>query len=178
MRKQNAFKWFVVFVLSIQTLFLNSPIYAEASAPTVSELTPSSVPTNYTKPINVTRIYTVDFQLQPYHNLLTTPDEIVVNGSNIEGLEIKINARTYSVSGIAKDKDGNLLANERIHIFSPSTSGWGGRPTTNPDGTFTVKGLPNGTYLLKFGQNPSDPIAQGEVTINNGDVQGLVIQGI
>jgi hypothetical protein len=98
MRKQNAFKWFVVFVLSIQTLFLNSPIYAEASAPTVSELTPSSVPTNYTKPIKVTRIYTVDFQLQPYHNLLTTPDEIVVNGSNIEGLEIKINARTYSVS--------------------------------------------------------------------------------
>jgi TolA-binding protein len=123
-------------------------------------------------------IYSVNFQLQPYHNLLTTPDEIVVNGSNIDGLEIKINAPTYSVSGIAKDKDGNLLTNERIHIFSPSTSGWGGRPTTNPDGTFTVKGLPNGTYLLKFGQNPSDPIAQGEVTINNGSVEGIVIQGI
>jgi hypothetical protein len=121
--------------------------------------------------------YKIEFGIEPYQSLLATSDEVVVNGSNIEGLEIKLNAPTYSASGKAVDKNGKPVANQVIHFYNPFNSGWGGFGglTTNSDGTFLVTGLPNGTYLLKFGNDAHNPLAQGQVTIKNGDVAGIEI---
>ncbi|WP_442596759.1 hypothetical protein [Neobacillus sp. D3-1R] len=126
--------------------------------------------------------YKIRFWIEPYQSLLISEDEIVISGSNIEELELKISEPTFTASGVALGSNGSPLGNQRIHIFDPNNTGWGGyieggRPKTDSDGSFSVTGLPNGTYRFNVGYDWKNPLATGVITINNGNAEGIILKG-
>ncbi len=93
------------------------------------------------------------------------------------------NLYAYEVSGVATNSEtGDPLPDFDILLTYPA-GGIAGSATTQPDGSFTIMNIPDGTYDLEFYTYP-DPIIingdyfmsasyDGQVIVNGGNVTGI-----
>lgn len=116
--------------------------------------------------------YHVRFYSPVYENVRDSADQIVVSQSN-DDLKITLSVPTYSVSGMAYQFDGTPYSNESIHLQDSYGASWSTDITTAEDGSFVIHGLPDGTYKLG---DDYDPLASGEVTVEGGDVTGVMVR--
>jgi peptidoglycan hydrolase CwlO-like protein len=119
--------------------------------------------------------YNLQFFSTHYENVNTTSNQVQINGSDID-IVVQLSVNTYSVSGTALQSDGSPFAKTKVMIRDSYGGGWGGHLFTNLDGTFTIPGLPNGTYKVELGDDPQNPVASGYVTVEDGDVSEVIIQ--
>ena len=65
-------------------------------------------------------------------------------------------AEAQDLSGSAKDKTGAVLVNARVVVMTPQRNVVA-TTTTDKSGTFTVKGLPAGQYVVEIHYPPLEP---------------------
>jgi hypothetical protein len=118
-------------------------------------------------------IYTPSYFFKEY--IIESPQKINVE-SNIDHLTIKLAVPTYSVSGKAVSSTGEALADQGIHLRNQLGNTGSYWPRTSEDGSFTMTGIPPGTYFVGIG-SPHEPIAIQEITVVDGDVSGVIVTG-
>lgn len=84
------------------------------------------------------------------------------------------------VSGVAVDGLGRPLAGASVNIAERSFSGmFGGGAQVEPDGTFTISGVPPGNYTVRAYLRASpEVVATADVTVSSADVKDLQIVAV
>ncbi|MDB5054973.1 MAG: hypothetical protein JWM44_3023 [Bacilli bacterium] len=117
--------------------------------------------------------YNIRFYYDSYP--IDSLNQIVVAGSDLSGLTIKLAVPTFTVSGQAKHSNGSPMSNQMVTLKAQGNIG-GYWPTTKGDGTFVLNGIAPGTYTLQIG-DPNVPVATVEVTVSDHDVLSVVAVG-
>lgn len=112
--------------------------------------------------------YTIQFYYSTYHPLTK-----YIEVQHDRNVRVRLSTPTYTISGTALDSTGQPLAHDEVLLVAPYNTG-GYWPATNSDGTFTLSGIPNGTYTLEisngWSNNMPSVLLSEQVTVNNGDV--------
>ena len=86
-------------------------------------------------------------------------------------------AEAQDLSGSAKDKTGAVLVNARVVVMTPQRNVVA-TTTTDKSGTFTVKGLPAGQYVVEIHYPPLEP-RRGVATVGaDGKMINLVLDAV
>lgn len=108
--------------------------------------------------------YRVVASVPEYH--IGNPTMLTMGPNGPTMINLEVAGDTYSISGTAI-VNNRLFTNQPISLTDPSGITWSDDWSTGSNGSFVLRGIPNGTYTLTIGS--TSPVKQ-QVTVNDGNV--------